>query len=222
MDEMAELSKHFRILRYDTRGHGHSSTPPGPYSIELLGRDAIAMLDAFGIESCSFCGLSMGGMIGQWLGLNAAARIHKLVLCNTAAMIGSAEIWNSRIASVSTGGLHAIIPTVLERWFTPQFRNDHPETIARIRTMIERTDPSGYIACCAALRDADMREAVQRIGIPTLVIAGTHDPATPPADGKFLADSIGGAKYVELNVSHLSNIEAAEVFNSAVLEFLLS
>lgn len=220
--QMAELSKHFRILRYDTRGHGHSSTPPGPYSIDLLGRDAIAMLDALGIESCSFCGLSMGGMIGQWLGLNAAPRVRRLVLCNTAARIGSAEIWNSRIASVSKGGLHVIIPTVLERWFTPQFRQDQPETMARIRTMIERTDPSGYIACCAALRDADLREAVQRIGIPTLVIAGTHDPATPPADGKLLAATIAGAKYVELNVSHLSNIEAAGEFNSAVLEFLLS
>ncbi len=219
--QIDEFSKHFRVLRYDSRGQGHSSSAPGPYSIEDMGRDVVALLDRLGIESCSFCGLSMGGLVGQWLGLNAAPRMRKLVLCNTAAKIGSVDSWNSRIEIVRQGGIEPIASSVLERWFTPEFQQNNAETIARIRMMIESGDRSGYVACCAALRDCDLRDSVHRIQVPTMVIAGTHDPATPPTDGRWLAETIAGAQYVELNASHLSNIEAAEEFTSAVLQFLL-
>ena len=220
--QIAEFSKHFRILRYDTRGHGLSSTPPGPYSMERLGSDVVAMLDALGIESCSFCGLSMGGMIGQWLGLNAAPRIHRLVLSNTAAKIGTEDGWNARIAAIEKEKFQSIIPGVLERWFTPEFMRSQPEAIARIRKTLAATDPAGYLACCPALRDADFRSDLPRIQVPALVIAGAHDPATPPSDGRSLADNLADAQFLELNASHMSNIEAADDFTKAVLKFLLS
>ena len=217
-----EFSKHFRILRYDTRGHGQSSRPAGPYSIELLGRDLISLLNELGIESFSFCGLSMGGMIGQWLALNATSRLRKVVLSNTAAKIGSAESWNARIAAVQDDGFNTILPGVLDRWFAPAFHKSRPDLIARTRAMLERTDPEGYAACCAALRDADYRKDISQISTPTLVIVGAHDQATPPADTRILAETIGGARSVELDASHLSNIEAEKAFNTAVLKFLLS
>ncbi len=219
---VAELSKHFRILTYDTRGHGHSSTPPGPYSVETLGRDLVALLDALNIESCNFCGLSMGGQIGQWLAINAPSRINKLILSNTGARIGTADNWNTRIAAVQRDGFAPLIPGVLERWFTPAFHLSHPEEITRIRKVLESVDPIGYIACCASVRDADFRSDLMRISHPTLVIAGTHDPATPPSDARYLADNIAGAQLIELNASHVSNIEAAPAFTNALLGFLLS
>ncbi len=216
-----EFSKHFRIVRYDTRGHGQSSAPAGLYSIEILGRDVVAMLDELGIESCSFCGLSMGGMIGQWLALHAPSRVQRIVLSNTAARIGSAESWNARIAAIQKDGFNAILPGVLDRWFTPAFHRSRPDLIAKTRAMLERTDPAGYIACCAALRDADFRNQISQIKIPVLVIAGTDDLATSPADGKSLAQGIRGAQFVEFDASHLSNIEAEKEFNAVVLRFLL-
>ena len=217
-----QLSKYFRILRYDTRGHGRSSASAGPYTIELLGRDLISLLDELGIESCSFCGLSMGGMVGQWLALHAASRVQRIVLSNTAAKIGSAESWNARIATVQNDGFNAIVPGVLDRWFTPAFHLSRPDLIARTRAMLEKTNPAGYTACCAALRDADFREDASQINVPTLVIAGTHDPAAPLADSRLLAGSVSGAQFVELDASHLSNVEAEKRFNAAVLKFLLS
>ena len=216
------FSKYFRILRYDTRGHGQSSTPAGPYTIELLGRDVVSLLNELGIESCSFCGLSMGGMIGQWLALHATSRVQRIVLSNTATKIGTAESWNARIATVQNDGFNAILPSVLDRWFTPGFHQSRPDLISRTRAMLEKTDPAGYVACCAALRDADFRREISQINLPTLVIAGTHDPATPLTDGRFLAESIRGAQFVELDVSHLSNVEAEKEFNAAVFKFLLS
>jgi 3-oxoadipate enol-lactonase len=220
--EITEFAKHFRILRYDPRGHGESSTPLGPYRIEDLSGDVLELLDALGIEACYFCGLSMGGMVGQWLGINAPHRIRKLVLCNTASKIGTAEIWNARIAGVLSDGVGAISAQVLERWFTPEFHRLHPEEIAKSRKMLETTDRFGYAACCAALRETDLTESMQRINAATLVISGAHDPVTTPADGKQLAESISKAIYVELDAAHISNIEAADEFTSAVLRFLQS
>jgi len=220
--QISEFSKHFHILRYDSRGHGLSSAPKGPYSIEQLSRDLVALLDGLGVESCCFCGLSIGGMIGQWLGVNARSRVRKLVLCNTAAKIGTAESWNARIDAVLEKGMEAVSSDILNRWYTPAFRTNTPEIIARSRRMLEGADLAGYVACCAAIRDADQRDAVRRINVPTLIVAGTHDRATTPAEGRSLAESIAGAQYVELNSSHLSNVEAEEAFTSAVLEFLQS
>jgi 3-oxoadipate enol-lactonase len=220
--QVAELRKKLRVLRYDTRGHGQSSLTPGPYSIEQLGRDVLALLDALDLNRIHFCGLSMGGMIGMWLGVNAPERLDKLVLCNTAAKIGSSEVWNARIEAVQKNGMKSVASAVIERWFSPAFREKAPATISTTLKMLEEANPAGYAACCAAVRDFDFREQLNRIRMPALVIAGAHDPATPPADGRFLADQIPGARYAELNAAHLSNIEAQDQFTREINAFLNS
>ena len=220
--QIPEFARHFRVLRLDQRGHGQSSVPPGPYSIEQLGSDVIALLDGLGIEHCCFCGLSMGGMIGQWLGVNAAERLTRLVLCNTAAKIGTHESWNTRIELVLKGGIEAAVPLVLERWFTPAFLESAPQVVESIRKMLIATPPEGYVANCVAIREMDQRETVRHIAAKTLVIAGSEDRVTPPSEGKYLADAIAGASYIELPAAHLSNVEAPDKFNSAVLEFLVA
>ena len=217
-----EFRKRFGVLRYDTRGHGQSPPTPGPYSIELLGKDIVAMMDALDLDRVHFCGLSMGGMIGMWLALNAPERLSKLVLSNTAAKIGTAEGWNARIEAVQKNGMKSVASAILERWFTPAFRRKAPETMANILKMLEETNPDGYVACCAAVRDFDCREKLSAIRTPTLVIAGAHDPATPPDGSRFLAQQIPGARYVELNAAHLSNIEARDQFNNELAAFLNS
>jgi 3-oxoadipate enol-lactonase len=217
-----EFCKKFAVLRYDTRGHGQSQPTPGPYSIELLGKDVIAMLDALDLGRVDFCGLSMGGMIGMWLALHAPERLDKLALSNTGAKIGTAEGWNARIEAVQKNGMKSLASAILERWFTPAFRQKAPETMANILKMLEETNPEGYAACCAAVRDFDCREQLDKIRTPTLVIAGAHDPATPPADGRFLAQQIPGAQYAELNAAHLSNIEDQVRFNNELAAFLNS
>jgi 3-carboxy-cis,cis-muconate cycloisomerase len=220
--QVPEFAKYFRLLRFDQRGHGQSAVPPGPYSIEQLGSDVVALLDALGIEHCCFCGLSMGGMIGQWLGVNAPERLTTLVLCNTAAKIGTHESWNTRIELVLKGGVEAAVPLVLERWFTPAFLESAPELVARTRKMLVSTPAEGYVANCAAIRDMDQRARVGGIRVRTLVIAGSEDRVTPPREGRYLADTIAGASYIELPAAHLSNVEAPDKFNSAVLEFLVA
>ncbi len=218
--QMPAAEKIFQVLRYDTRGHGESSVTPGPYSIEQLGRDVLTLLDALGIERVYFCGLSMGGMIGMWLGLNAPTRLAKLVLCNTAAKIGTPETWNARIESVRKSGMKAVAASVVERWLTPEFRARSPQAAETALRMLEAAAPEGYAACCAAVRDFDARGQISAIRVPTLVITGSKDPATPPADGRFLADQISGARYVELDSSHLSNVEASEPFTAELVRFL--
>jgi 3-oxoadipate enol-lactonase len=218
--QVAALAADHRVLRYDARGHGLSTVASGPYTIERLARDALGLLDALAIERVRFCGLSMGGMVGQWLGVNASQRIARLVLCNTAARIGPLDLWNTRIENVRKGGMAAIVDAVLARWFTPAFNAASPEAVERTRAMLLRAPPDGYIACCEAIRDMDQCDAIAAIGVPTLVIAGTHDISTPPADGHFLAERIQRAQYVELAAAHLSNIEAAPAFNQALTRFL--
>lgn len=218
--QVPELRKKLRVLRYDTRGHGQSSSTPGPYSIEQLGGDVIALLDALDLDRVHFCGLSMGGMIGMWLAVNASERLGKLMLCNTGAKIGTAEVWRARIEAVRTGGMQAIAPGVMERWFTPAFRAKNSALVARVQKTFEETDSDGYIACCAAVRDFDFRDQLGAISVRTLVVSGAHDPSTPPADGKFLSQHIRGAKYAELNAAHLSNMEDGDRFNQEVGAFL--
>ena len=220
--QIPALTKQFRILRYDTRGHGESSATPGPYSIEQLARDVLSVLDALQLDRVHFCGLSMGGQTGMWLAINAPARLHSLVLSNTAAKIGTPEIWNVRIDAVRKGGMKSISTAVMERWFSAAFRANSPEVVAAIKVKFESTNPEGYIANCVAIRDFDVRQAVATSRVPTLVIAGTHDAATTPADGHYLADRIAGARYVELNAAHLSNIEVPGRFNSEVGSFLVT
>ena len=219
--QMPSLLSHFRVLRYDARGHGQSSVPDGPYSIAQLGADAIALIDHLRLDRVHFCGLSMGGMTGLWLALNHAARIDRLVLCNTAARIGPPEMWDVRIEAVLAQGLAAIVPAVLDRWFTRDFRHGATAQVELVRAMLQTTTDAGYVASCAAVRDMDQRGQLGAISVPTLVIAGRQDMATPPADGRFLADHIAGARYVELNAAHLSNWEVAQAFTMHVCDFLL-
>jgi 3-oxoadipate enol-lactonase len=214
------LAERFRVVRHDSRGHGGSAVTPGPYTIERLGRDVIALLDGLGMERAHFCGLSMGGMVAMWLGAEAPERVEKLVLCNTAARIGSPEFWNTRIEDIRKSGIEPVAAAVLARWFTPAFQQRLPDVVGRMRRMLVATPAEGYVGCCAAIRDADLREALSRIQARTLVIAGTHDAATPPADGRYLAERIPGARYLELGSAHLSNIEAAERFTTELGGFL--
>jgi len=220
--QVEALSKHFRLLRYDTRGHGQSSVTPGPYTIEKLATDVLHLLETLQIECASFCGLSMGGMIGMFLGATAADRLHRIILCNTAAKIGTPEVWNTRITAIQQGGMKAVASGVLDRWLTPGYRAAHPGETSQVLAMLEGTDPAGYAACCGAVRDMDYREQLHRVQVPALIVAGAHDPATPPADGRFLAEHIRGAKFVELPAAHLSNMEAREEFNEEILAFLKS
>jgi len=218
--QMAELQRRFRILRYDTRGHGQSSVTPGDYTIEQLGRDVLGLLDSLHLDCVRFCGLSMGGMIGMWLGVHAPNRLHRLVLSNTAARIGTKEMWNARIATARKDGMKPVAAAVIERWFTPGFRASFAERVARAQRMLENSPPEGYAACCAAIRDMDQREAVAQIKAPTLVIYGGSDPVTPGSDAQFLTDRIRGAVKVELAAAHLSNVEQADAFTEAVSNFL--
>lgn len=214
------LTAQFRVLRYDTRGHGKSATTRGPYSIEQLSHDLLALLDTLQLDRVYFCGLSMGGMTGMWLALHAPHRLRKLILCNTAAKIGTAENWNARIETVRKTGMKSISSAVIERWLSPRFRAASPQIASETMRILESADPEGYVANCAAVRDFDARETVVSIKVPTLVIAGTHDPATTPEDGRFLATNIQGARYVELDAAHLSNIEQHERFSEEVRAFL--
>jgi 3-oxoadipate enol-lactonase len=214
------FEKQFRLLRYDMRGHGQSSAPPPPYAVPDLARDILALADSLNIVRFHFCGLSIGGMIGMTLALQAPDRLHKLVLCNTAPKIGTLEFWNTRIQTVQCKGMKEVASAVTARWFTPAFQQSSPDKVTSAIRVLESLDPQGYVGGCTAVRDFDFRESASHLRIQTLVVSGTHDPAATPADGRFLAEHIPGARYVELNTSHLSNIEAPAQFNEAVLSFL--
>ncbi|MDE2002268.1 MAG: 3-oxoadipate enol-lactonase [Betaproteobacteria bacterium] len=218
--QMAPLAARFRVIRYDTRGHGDSEVTPGPYTIAMLGADVAALLDALAIPRAHFCGLSMGGMTGMWLGVNAPERVDRLALANTAAKIGTADMWNARIDAIRKGGMASVAPGVLARWFTPALLLHPTPMVTGLRASFERTSADGYVACCAAVRDTDQRDALSRIRVPTLVIAGSVDQSTPPDDGRYVAEHIPGARYVELQAPHLSNVEAASAFTQAILQFL--
>lgn len=214
------LEKDFRVLRYDKRGHGASSVPPAPYKLEQLGQDVLGLLDGLSFDRVNFCGLSIGGLTGMWLAIYAPQRLHKLVLCNTGARIASVEMWNARIESVRKGGTKSIAPAAVERFFSPEFRGRSPQVVAATQNVLSEIATEGYIGCCAALRDADLRERIAGIHVPTLVITGSKDNATPPSLGQELRDHISAAQYVELPAAHLSNIEAADEFNAAIGKFL--
>ncbi len=221
--QMPAFTEHFRVLRYDTRGHGQSQVSAGFYSIEQLGRDVLALLDHLDIAKVHFCGLSMGGLIGQWLGIHAGARLDRLVLCNTAAKIANDEVWNSRIDMVLQGGQQAMSDlrdASIARWFTPEFAAAQPAQANRITAMLAATSAQGYAGNCAAVRDADFREQLAAIKQPTLIVCGTADAVTTPEHGRFMQQQIAGAQLVELHAAHLSNVEAGEAFTVALLAFL--
>jgi 3-oxoadipate enol-lactonase len=218
--QAAALARDFHVLRHDTRGHGKSDSGAAPLTLATLGRDVGGLLDALAIPRAHFCGISMGGMIGQWLGIHAPQRLGKLVLANTAARIGTAEGWNGRAALVRREGMDGVADGAAGRWFTPAFIAAAPQRVGGMTARLREQDPQGYAACCDALAEADLRDGVAAIRCPTLVIAGRADPVTTVADARWLAGRIAGAAVTELDASHISNIEAEDAFSDRLLRFL--
>nr|WP_315182302.1 3-oxoadipate enol-lactonase [uncultured Albidiferax sp.] len=221
--QVAAFSEHYRVIRYDTRGHGGSPITPGPYSFADLGQDVLAVLDALGIERAAFCGISMGGHTGLWLGVHAGARFNAIVVCNSAAKIGTPQGWNERAAMVREGGqasMQVLAESSPGRWFSAEFANAQPATVQRAQAWIAGIAPQGYAACCEALAVSDLRNDLHRITTPTLLLAGVSDPVTTVADAQAMQPGIAGAQLVVVPASHLSNLEAPHAFDQAVLHFL--
>lgn len=217
--QIEALCEDYSVVSYDMRGHGQSEVPNGSYSIDRLGMDVIDLIDHLNLEQVFFCGLSIGGMIGQWLGARYPKRLEKLVLANTSAYIGPPENWQGRIETVRTLGLESIWPAVVERWFSSDFIKAEGERVNQLRASFISNDPNGYIGCCAAIRDADLRVLKPSVDLSTLIIAGSQDLATPPEQSYVLAKNGSLSSVVELDAGHLSNIECAQEFNQLLVEF---
>jgi 3-oxoadipate enol-lactonase len=216
--QVAALTTQFQLVRYDRRGHGRSPVLPGPYSIEDLGRDALDLLDDLGIERASFCGLSIGGMVGMWLASEAPERINRLVLCSTAPTLPPREQWVERAATVRADGVAAIADAALDRWFTPLAPDSLRESF---RAMLVGTPAEGYAGCCEALADLDLRDRLAAIEAPTLIVTGEGDPVAPPETGEQLAASISGARHVTVaGARHITNAEQPSTFTQHVLAHL--
>lgn len=217
------LEAQFRVLRYDTRGHGASDAPDAAYSLDQLGNDAIGLLDVLGIEVVHWVGLSMGGMIGQNLALNHANRLRSLALCDTAAALpdDAQPIWQDRIHRAREGGMEALVNETMERWFTPAYLSKNPLEVERIRKQFLATPVAGYIGCGEAIRGLNYLERLSGIRIPTLIIVGEDDPGTPVSASQAMHERIPGSRLVILpSAAHLSNVEQSQAFNNALMEFL--
>lgn len=217
--QVAAFAGDFAILAYDTRGHGRSEAPAGAYSIDRLARDVLDLMDALEIATAHFCGLSLGGMTGQALASRAPERFRSLVLSTTSAYMGPPAGWQERIETVRTEGMAAVADTVIGRWFTTDFADAEPETVARMRALVAGADPTGYAGCCAAIRDMDLRATAASIPVRTLIIAGDRDEATPPPHAQFLHEQIEDSRLVTLAAAHLANVEQADAFNDALRDF---
>jgi 3-oxoadipate enol-lactonase len=221
--QIEQLSKHFRVLRYDTRGHGASGVPEGPYSVARMGRDVVELLDALKLDRVHFCGLSFGGLIGQWLGIHVPERIDRLVLSNTSSYLGPPEHWDGLIASVLQGSDMAETADIfLKNWFPQRMLDADGAVVASFRSTLLAMKPQGLAGCYAAIRDTDMRRTVALISCPTLVVGGQHDTVCLPSHSELIAKTIPGAKLVMLPATHLSNVELPDDFLKAVVRFLLS
>jgi 3-oxoadipate enol-lactonase len=217
------LAGRFRVLRYDTRGHGGSgagSDATSGYTLDQLGNDVLRLMDGLGIVKATFCGISMGGLTGLWLGIHAGERLDRLVIANSAARIGTAAGWQERAAQVTSHGMDAVADGAAARWFTPGFAHSAPEVAEGLVDGLRRTSPAGYAACCRALASADLRQDLGAIGAPALLVAGRHDPVTTVADADFMRERIAGARSAILDASHLSNVEAAAAFTRLLDDFL--
>jgi 3-oxoadipate enol-lactonase len=218
--QMPDLLNHFQVLRYDARGHGASAVPAGDYTLDQLGQDVLALADKLKLSKFSFCGISMGGAVGQWLAMNAPQRLTKLILANTAPKFGTPETWDARRKAVLEGGMEAIVEAIMQRFFSAE--NQQSIWAQSTRAIVLGTDPIGYAACCTALRDADTRSDLGKISARTLIIGSDQDPSTPwEGNGSVLAGDIPRAKAVRLETAHLSNLEQPRAFTTAVLDFLL-
>jgi 3-oxoadipate enol-lactonase len=219
--QLPELTEHFRVLTYDHPGHGSSELPDDPFTVEAFAHGLLGLLDELALERVSFCGTSLGGMVGMALALEAPERVERLVLSCTSAYLGPPAGWQERARLVRAKGMEAIAETVVVRWFTPELSRDEPETLARFRAMLVATPAEGYARCCEALAVWDARERLSKISVPTLVIAGAEDPATPVEHAELLASRIPAARLLVLeHAAHLANVERAEAFTSAVLDHL--
>ncbi|WP_199614813.1 alpha/beta fold hydrolase [Paenibacillus alkalitolerans] len=221
--QIAELSKHFRVLRYDYRGHGASDAPGGAYSMDRMGRDVIELLDAHNINRVHFLGLSLGGVVGQWLGIHTPERIERLILANTSSYLGPAGQWDSLIASVRQAeNLSGFADMFIGNWFPSQMREAESALVSSFRNMVLSTHPHGLAGAFAAIRDFDMRRTAALISSPTLVIGGQYDTVTLPSHSELIAATVPGSKLVILPTVHLPNIERPADFLGTVLDFLLS
>ncbi len=220
-DPQAEaFARHFHVIRYDLRGHGASGVTPGEYTIAQLGRDVIALADAIGLDHFAFCGLSIGGMIGQWLGRNAPERLTHLVLANTSPRPDAAAM-EARRVKVLTEGMAAVEDAVMRRFFSERSLEANPPAVAESRRTLRSTDPHGYAGCCAAVRDMDMTSEIEHVATPSLLIAGDQDVSLPwDGHSSRLAAAIPGVRVVRLPTAHLSNLERPRSFNAAVVDFL--
>ena len=214
------FAEKFKLVRYDGRGHGKSGAPKGPYTIELLGRDAMAVMDHLGLKKVNWLGLSMGGMIGQWLGANAAERLDKLILSNTSSHYADKTPWNDRIKTVRAGGVKAIADRVINVWLTKEFQEREPKTKADMMAMMVATPVEGYVGCCEAIREMDNRDLLGRIKAQTLVIAGRHDPATNVEAAQLICGRIPNAKLAVIDAAHIANVEQPQAYSREVLNFL--
>jgi 3-oxoadipate enol-lactonase len=217
------LAERFRVVRYDHRGHGRSPVPPAPYELADLGADVIALLNRLGLEQVRWCGLSLGGMVGMWMAINAPERIDRLVLCCTSARLGPPEMWADRAATVRAQGVDAIADAGIERWLSPGFIEREPEMAAEIRAMLVATPAEGYAACCGVIERMDQVPELGEIRAATLVIAAEDDPATPPEHGALIASTVPGAQLaVVKDARHLATIEQPAAMTELILGHLLA
>lgn len=219
--QMPAFTQHFRVLRIDTRGHGASDVPPGDATIEELARDVLGLADALGIERFAYCGLSLGAMVGLWLGIHAPRRLDRLVLSNASAHLPAYESWTLRMQTVRRDGMAALTDAVMQRFFSQAYRDRDTPFYHSMRASFEATPAEGYAACCAAVRDADFRDRLPDVRVPTLVISGALDSATPPdPHGHLLHDGIPGAQWAILQTGHIANVEQPETYAGVTLDFL--
>lgn len=219
--QMQTFHRHFRVVRYDSRGHGRSDAPDGPYSIDMLTADAVGLLDHLGVARAHFCGLSKGGMVGQRLATLHPERVDRLVLADTAAYMGPADLWEGRIQLAEARGMAGVVDATLERWFTPAFRAHDPGAVARVREMILGTPVAGFVGCCRAIQAMDQRETIAAITAPTLIVVGADDPSTTPDKAREIQERIPHSHLTVLpEAAHLANIEQEALFDAAVIEFL--
>lgn len=217
----AITSAGYRMLRYDTRGHGGTDAPDIPYSIAMFAADVVGLLDALDIARVHFVGLSMGGFIAQLLAANYSDRILSLALCDTACIMPPRELWNDRIAEAQTGGTASLADATLGRWFTAPYHKSNPDEVGRVREMINASNVTGYIGCVRAIRDMSQCDVLGKIKTPSIVIVGESDPACPVASAEVLHQGIEGSKFVIIKDSaHLPNIQKRDEFNSILLDFL--
>ena len=221
-DGQLPLAGDLHLVRVDHRGHGRSPVPRGPYEIGDLGRDVLELMDGLGLERASYCGLSIGGMVGMWLGVHAPDRIDRLVLLCTSAYLPPVSMWQERAQAVlAAGSVEGIADAVVERWLTPGFAASNADVRATLRAMLVGTSPEGYASCCGAIERMDLRGELSRIGAPTLVVSGSDDPSTPVEHQRVIADAIPGARHETVGpAAHLAAVEQAEAVNRLILEHL--